>query len=206
MLDGENGPVGVLHQISAALTVLWPPVPQYATAVDYGDLYDYYDGQTNTDTTSEFTETQVTEVTSRACPVMSGCHVIHVLHAFMSSVHVLLVSPRLHLSVFSFSWAKPVGYLTVSHVPSSGPDVFVFDVVFFVPSVPVTVLQRVKRSVSKTAKRTRKSIKSKAKPYKYQASKKTAAKTLAAKKKRDGYQPTAVVKKPILLVKMKDTV
>ncbi|KAL7887726.1 hypothetical protein AOLI_G00054470 [Acnodon oligacanthus] len=88
------------------------PEEEYATAVDYGELYDYYDGPATTDATNEFSETQ-----------------------------------------------------------------------------------RVKRSVSMTAKRTRKSVKSKARPYKYLAPKKTAAKTLASKKKRHGYQATAPARK-----------
>uniref|UniRef100_A0A4W4FTZ0 Collagen, type XI, alpha 1a n=1 Tax=Electrophorus electricus TaxID=8005 RepID=A0A4W4FTZ0_ELEEL len=35
------------------------PDEEYTTAVDYGDLYDYYDGPTTTDTTNEFSEAQL---------------------------------------------------------------------------------------------------------------------------------------------------
>uniref|UniRef100_A0AAR2KYJ7 Fibrillar collagen NC1 domain-containing protein n=1 Tax=Pygocentrus nattereri TaxID=42514 RepID=A0AAR2KYJ7_PYGNA len=64
--------------------------------------------------------------------------------------------------------------------------------------------QRVKRSVSMTAKRTRKSVKSKPRPYKYLAPKKTAAKALVSKKKRHGYQATAPARKANLGVKKQD--
>lgn len=67
--------------------------------------------------------------------------------------------------------------------------------------VAITLFQRKRRS---PLKRTAKSVKTKAKPYKFLSAKQSAAKKLAAnKKKRHGYQATAPVKAAYLGVKYK---
>lgn len=59
-------------------------------------------------------------------------------------------------------------------------------------SVTLTPFQRRRRSAY--TKKTAKSVKPKAKSYKFLSAKQSAAKKLAAKKKRHGYQATAPVK------------
>lgn len=74
-------------------------------------------------------------------------------------------------------------------------------IVSFVPVSPLSLLQRVKRGISKFTKRTAKAVKPKPKPtFKYQPTTKKSPKSLPPKKKY-GYQATAPVRQPIRRVK-----